>query len=420
MRPLRSLAPTLIAGALAGSLILAGCTTSSSSNNGAGSPGTSGSGGGTTSAQPTTPPVSMSTNVSSAANLVEVDTRVVVKATDGTLTAVTLAYPDKKTKQPVNVPGTLSPDKHSWTAGDLLEPGVTYTVTMTGANVEGTANTQTSTFATRALTSKEQILPAVSPGNGETVGTAMPIIVTFDLPVPDKAAAEKLLTVTTVPATKGGWYWLSAREAHWRPQAYWAPGTKVTVDFPFNGVNVGKNAADQTMYGELSTSSTFTIGADVSASIDLAKHTLTLFNGATPVRTIPITGGKPASPTRSGLKVVMAKRSNFEMRAETLGLQPGDSEWYEPVHVAWALQMTHTGEFLHSAPWSVGDQGRRNVSHGCVGMSVSNSKWLYDNMKVGDLVRVTGSNKMMTMGNGIADWNLSWEQWLKGSAVPTS
>ena len=72
---------------------------------------------------------------------------------------------------------------------------------------------------------------------------------------------------------------------------------------------------------------------------------------------------------------------------------------------------------MHSAPWSVGDQGRRNVSHGCTGISNSNGAWVYQNFEVGDIVNTTGTNREMTMGNGIADWNLSWAAWQKGSAL---
>ncbi|MEO5744372.1 MAG: L,D-transpeptidase, partial [Terracoccus sp.] len=85
--------------------------------------------------------------------------------------------------------------------------------------------------------------------------------------------------------------------------------------------------------------------------------------------------------------------------------------------VKWALRLTNSGEFLHYAPWSVGDQGRRNVSHGCTGISNANGAWVYQNFKVGDIVDTTGTNREMTMGNGIADWNLSWAAWQKGSAL---
>ena len=50
--------------------------------------------------------------------------------------------------------------------------------------------------------------------------------------------------------------------------------------------------------------------------------------------------------------------------------------------------MSYSGIFFHSAPWSLGEQGYTNTSHGCLNMSPSNAKWIYDNTKRGDIVLV--------------------------------
>ena len=76
-----------------------------------------------------------------------------------------------------------------------------------------------------------------------------------------------------------------------------------------------------------------------------------------------------------------------------------------------------SGEFVHAAPWSTGDQGRDNVSHGCVGMSMSNAIWLFNRSTVGDIVKVVGSSRPLEPGNGYTDWNVSWSDWLAGSAL---
>ena len=134
-------------------------------------------------------------------------------------------------------------------------------------------------------------------------------------------------------------------------------------------------------------------------------------------KTIPVTGGSKDFVTRSGVKVIMDKVTDITMRAETIGLKEGDEGYYEDTPVKWALRITHSGEFLHSAPWSVKDQGRRNVSHGCTGMSDANGEWVYKNMVIGDVVETTGTDRPMTMGNGYADWNLSPAKWAAGSAL---
>lgn len=419
-RPLTALAALLAATMLT----LTGCSTStpaSSTPKGSATPGQSSAQSDpaepSPSPTPTVPAVTMTPSVVSGAAKVPVDTVISVAASGGTLSGVQVSYVDAKTKKPVPLAGALSDDKSSWKATELLEPGTVYTVAMKGTNTEGTASQATSTFTTQALTRNEQIYPTLMPENGSTVGVAMPIIMTFDLPVPDRAKAQKLISITTTPATPGAFNWISGNEVHWRPAKYWAPGTKVVVDAPLNGVNLGTSKKGTVMYGEYSRHAAFTIGANVSGQINLKTHQMTVYNNGAVVRTIPITGGKPASQTRSGIKVIMAKRDHFTMRAESLGLNKNDSEYYQPVFVDYALQVTHTGEYLHSAPWSSYAQGRYNVSHGCVGMSIAASRWLYNYMKVGDPVVVTGSSRHMQLGNGYADWNVSWAEWQKGSAV---
>ena len=73
--------------------------------------------------------------------------------------------------------------------------------------------------------------------DGGTFGVGQPIVARFDDSV-DKAAAERTLSVTTTPAVEGSWSWVSDREVHWRPQNYWAPGTKVTVEAKILGVDL--------------------------------------------------------------------------------------------------------------------------------------------------------------------------------------
>jgi lipoprotein-anchoring transpeptidase ErfK/SrfK len=240
----------------------------------------------------------------------------------------------------------------------------------------------------------------------------MPVIATFDLPVVDKATFEKHMEVTSQPAQEGSWYWLSDREAHWRPQNYWKPGTKVHVEANLNGVPAGGGR-----FGEQTVVTDFTIGRAVIAKVNLTTHMMDVNINGKKAKSIPISGGRPGWETRSGVKVIMEKFTDFTMKADSIGLKEGDKDYYHDVKVKRALRITHSGEFLHSAPWSVAQQGHENVSHGCTGMSDANSIWLYDNMRVGDVVETVGSKKPMTMGNGYADWNLSWATWQQGSAL---
>ncbi len=201
---------------------------------------------------PTTDPVVFTTTPAADAEDVAVDTRVTASAQKGTLTKASLFYTSKKGNR-ISVDGTLKGG--TWTAGDLLEPGVTYTLTMEATDADGKTTQTTKTFHTANLTLDDQVDVAVSPRDGGTVGIGMPVVVRFDLPVVDKASFEKHMKVTATPAQAGSWYWLSSREAHWRPKTYWKAGTKVHVEADLNGVPAGGGR-----YGQMSRTSDFTIG----------------------------------------------------------------------------------------------------------------------------------------------------------------
>jgi len=81
------------------------------------------------------------------------------------------------------------------------------------------------------------------------------------------------------------------------------------------------------------------------------------------------------------------------------------------------VRISWSGEFVHAAPWSVADQGRANVSHGCVNASTADAKWFYDLSRRGDIVQVVNTPRKLESQNGWTDWNMSWQQWLAGSAI---
>lgn len=368
-----------------------------------------GTGSASPSPTPTTDPVVFTTTPAAGAADVAVSTRVTASAQKGTLTKASLSYVSKKGNR-IPVDGTLQGG--TWTAGDLLEPGVTYSLAMQAKDTDGKVVDTTKTFSTVNLTLDDQIDVAVSPRDGGTVGIGLPVVVRFDLPVVDKASFEKNMTVTATPAQSGSWYWLSSREVHWRPKTYWKAGSKVHVEAKLNGVPAGGGR-----FGQKTQVSDFTIGRSVIARVNLKTDQMDVMIDGKLAKRIPVTGGRPGFITRSGTKVIMDKQMNITMKAETIGLKKNDPNYYADTKVKYAMRVTNSGEFLHSAPWSVADQGHRNVSHGCTGMSEPNAGWLYDNVIIGDVVETTGTDRPMTMGNGYSDWNLSWAQWTAGSAL---
>jgi hypothetical protein len=381
-----------MAGLLVLGLVGAGCTASPSDEASAEKVGSAEDG----SSAATTPPTSAATvalNVKQAG--VRVDRLVKLTAADGTFESVVVRT--GKTR----VPGQMSSDASTWTASKRLEPGKRYQAVARAVDADGVAMTKRSTFRTQELSLDQQTYPSFSPVANDTVGIGMPVIVRFDVPVTNRANIERHLTVTNSSKQKGAWHWLSDTEVHWRPVRYWKPGTTVTVKADINSIPAGNG-----VYGQLNRTSTFKVGDAVISKVNAQTHQMKTFVNGKLVRTTPITTGKPGFTTRSGVKVIVEKFLSKRMNSETVGIAAGSSEAYDINNVQYAMRVTYTGEFLHAAPWSVGSQGYANVSHGCTGMS-----------KIGDVVEYTGTDRPMTLDNGYGDWNASFAEWKKGSAL---
>ena len=300
----------------------------------------------------------------------------------------------------------------TWTSTSLLEPGTDYRISASATRSDGEAVERTRAFHTIDLTLDQQTYPSIAPLEGETVGVGMPVVVTFDIPVTDRAMFEKHMNVTSTPAQKGSWYWLSDSEAHFRPARYWKAGTDVSVDLDLNSLPAGNG-----IYGQESRHVDFQVGDANVSKVNAQTDQMRVFQNGSLLRTIPITTGKPGFTTRSGVKVIMEKFETRRMNSETVGINRNSPEAYDIDDVRWAMRVTYSGEFIHAAPWSVGSQGYANVSHGCTGLSTADAGWLYAMTRRGDVVEYTGTDRQMTLENGYGDWNLAPAAWKQGSAL---
>lgn len=325
----------------------------------------------------------------------------------GTLTKVKVTDAHGKA-----VDGKLDAKKTTWsTPADTELTGATaYTVNAQAKNVEGKVTSVTEMFTTGAMTALTSIL---APLDNDTVGVGMPIVVQFSSDVKRKKDIQKRMKVTSDPGVTGTWHWFNDREVHYRPKEYWPAGTDVKLSMDLRGVR-----ASDSLVGISNRTRRFHVGRSQVSKVDLNNHTLKYYVNGTLDRTIPITGGKPGFSTRSGVKVVLQTEHNITMKSETVGIKDPKNPNYYVQFVEWAIRVTWSGEFVHSAPWSVASQGNANVSHGCVGMSTANASYLYHRTLRGDIVDVTGSDPQMERyGNGYGDWNYSWSQWKEGSAL---
>ena len=307
------------------------------------------------------------------------------------------------------VAGQVSPDGATWTSTEKAGYGKTYTLAVTAQGESGTPITQQSTFTTVAPRAQSYV--SMIPLDGDTVGVGQPLVFRFskDAPAPDKAKAEEAIKVATEPAVEGAFYWFNSREVHWRPQHYWQQGTKISIEVDAYGRQLGDG-----LWGEEDRRATITIGDRVVLKADGASHQMSVEKNGQVIRTMPVSLGKPEFPSNNGVHVVTEHHRKKMMDSTTYGL-PLEAGGYQ-TEVEWAVRISNGGEFLHAAPWSVADQGHRNVSHGCINMSNENAEWIFNLLKKGDVVEITNANgPNLRSWDGFGDWQIPWGEWQKGN-----
>ena len=334
---------------------------------------------------------------------------------DGTIKSLKVVNPAGKA-----VAGKLSADDASWTLGEDLGYGKTYTVSGTAVGENGKTVKIAGTYTT--LSPNDEANAQVSPGDGDVVGVAAPIIVRFGSdPTANKAAIQKAMKVVTTPAVKGSWAWITHDgdtypSLDWRPEAYWPQYTKVHVEADIYGVSFSDG-----VYGAADVTSDFTIGRNQVVVANAKNYDIVVKRSGKTVATYPASYGMGDDPnsryginpqlvTRSGVHIVMDKQQTVSMSNPAYG--------YTNSIEHWAVRMSDNGEFIHENPNTVDDQGNTNVSHGCINLSAESAEAYYDSAIYGDPIEVTGTSVKLSPADGdIYDWALTWSQWTALSAV---
>ena len=342
-------------------------------------------------------------NVSDGAVGVPVDSPIAVEAGDGVLGRVTMTN-----EQGESVDGALGEDGVSWSTAEPLGYNKQYTLTAEALGLGGRVKDRM-TFQTASP--ENLTMPYVMPNEGETVGVGQPVSIRFDEDIPDRVAAQNAITITTEPRVEGAFYWLNNREVRWRPADYWEPGTQVDVSVNTYGVDLGDG-----LFGQDDVSTSFTIGDAVVATADDARKVLTVRRNGEVVKTMPMSMGKNSTPTDNGVYIIGDHYRELVMDSSTYGVPVNSPDGYR-LEVDWATQMSYSGIYVHSAPWSVSSQGNTNVSHGCLNVSPDNARWFFQNTKRGDVVEVVNTVGGTLSGtDGLGDWNVPWEKWSAGNA----
>lgn len=303
----------------------------------------------------------------------------------------------------IEVDSKFNDDRTTWTTNEVLGYGKTYTL-----EVKSGGDTTERSFTT--VIPNYQASAYVAPMEGSVVGVGQTIAVRFSSPVSDRNAAQDAIEVKTSPEVEGAFFWVNSQEVRWRPAEYWKPGTEVEVKANIYGADLGGG-----MYGMEDAATKFTIGDEVKAISDDATKTVSVYKNGELIRSMPTSMGTSQWPTPNGVYMVGDKHETLVMDSTTYGLAY-DQGGYKTT-VDYAVQMSYSGIYFHAAPWSVWAQGSQNTSHGCLNLSYDNAKWVYDNMKRGDIVEVKNTEGETLSGyDGLGDWNIPWETWKAGNA----
>lgn len=369
-------------------VVAAGCSSSSG-------------GGQKADAAPTTtmPASKITLTPSAGATDVPLNQALGVTVAHGTISSVSVTSPAGAVK------GQMAADHTGWLAAAPLAPTTTYTVAADIVDGAGKHHTQTSSFTTAKPTAELHTTLNIS-DNG-VYGVGMPIIVTLNHPVAaaQHKALEQRMTVATAPGVTGAWRWFTDSEIHWRPAQFWAAGTKVTLALNFTGFDAGNG-----VWGVDGRSVSFAIGDSHVSMVDAKTHMMSVTTNGAVVKQIPVSTGNTKYPTHSGIHVVNERAQKVIMDSATVGIPRNSPDGYYET-VFWNTRISNSGEFVHAAPWSVGDQGNTNVSHGCVNASTTDAEWFYNYSRVGDVVIVVNTPLQLQPYNGYGDFQIPWEQW---------
>ncbi|MFI5983294.1 Ig-like domain-containing protein [Streptomyces sp. NPDC051555] len=339
-----------------------------------------------------------------------------VHVPEGRLERVVVTKVEDATEE--QVPGSIDPDGLSWhpdAAAGRLALAAKYTVDAVAVDGHDRRQARHTSFTT--YVPEERFIGYFKPENRSTVGTGMIVSFNFNLPIKNRAEVERAITITSEPAAEVTGHWFGNERIDFRPKEYWKPGTEVTVEMKLRDVEGAPGS-----YGVQSKTVRFTVGRRQVSTVDAAAHTMEVRRDGQLLSTIPISAGAPKNTTYNGKMVVSEMFDVTRMNGQTVGFG-GE---YDIPDVPHAMRLTASGTFLHGNYWASPDTfGATNTSHGCIGLrddkgggSDTPAGWFFDRTLVGDVVEIVNSqDKTVAADNGLGGWNLSWPDWVAGSAL---
>ena len=343
-----------------------------------------------------------------------------VEVLDGRITAVSLVDDWGNV-----VPGEFSADRTSWQPTERLNFARGYSMTVDSLSASGVELSRASTFNT--LSPNNYVHPYLEVQGGFAInedvkyGVGTVVRAHFDEPIVDKALAERNMAVTADPPVSGSWFWVDDDIAHFRPERYYAAGTRVSVALNMFGLKLGEG-----LYGQENAAANFTIGdSHIAIANDITKQ-ISVFDNGELVRTMPTSMGRGGTTTVGdktfswytppGVYTLLDKAEVIVMDSSTYGVPAGSAVSYRR-KVAWATRISTDGIYLHQLDDTLWAQGNTNLSSGCLNLNGENAQWFHDFAQPGDVieVRYTGGPPLSLKQGG--DWSIPWNEWLKGSAL---
>ena len=326
------------------------------------------------------------------------DRRLTVTATGGTLTRVRARAGGQA------VTGTMSRAGRAWHSTWALAVNKDYTVTASGTGPSGAPVTRTASFHT--FTPRQTFVTQTVEGYHQTYGVGMPIILYFNRTITNRRAIEKALQVKSSQPVTGSWYWddqcgTAPTCLSFRPRHYWPAHTRISFAAHLDGVQGAPG-----VYGFHTLTQSFDIGRKLTVAASTTSHRMTVYRDGKVFARWPISTGRPGDDTPNGAYLTIDKANPVDMKG------PGYN-----IEVPWSVRFTWSGDYLHDAYWSVGEQGSTNVSHGCVNMPPADAAIYYKMAVPGDPVTITGSPRAGVIDNGWTMWFLPWKRWLHGSSL---
>jgi lipoprotein-anchoring transpeptidase ErfK/SrfK len=352
-------------------------------------------------ASPVIAPVKLDVEPADGAKQINPAAPVSVKVGNGRIESVTLT---STSGDPVQ--GTFADDGSSWTAAEPLKFNTEYSYTYVVTDGAGRETSTTRSFST--VSSTHEADAAIYPLDGMNVGVGQPLQVIFSEPVVNRAEVEKAIKITSSAGQTGAFHWFSDTMVRYRPEAFWAANSTVTMDMQLFGVDLGHG-----QIANFNKKVKVNFGDKRVAVADATAHTFTLSVNDQVVKTLPVSMGDERFPSARGYAVLMEKNRYDHFRAASIGLKPGDPAYYGEVDVEYSIRLTLSGAYIHQALESAFPYiGNTNVSHGCIGFAPDGAAWVFDNMTTGDVVQIINTEgDYAAREDGYGDWNIPWAEY---------